>query len=86
MDEDGLAVRPGLRGVALLGHTLEEEGESGVEDGGQGFEYFGRDAIRPRNATRIAGLDLAVSRKLSVGDDVVASAANAGPGFVLVMR
>jgi hypothetical protein len=57
------------------------------------FDIFGkaplatrRDAIRPRNARRIAGLDLAVSRKLSVGDDVVASAANAGPGFVLVMR
>ena len=28
VDEDGLAVHLGLKGVALLGHTLEEEGES----------------------------------------------------------
>ena len=35
-----MACHPALRGVALLGHALEEEGEGCVEYGGHGLEDF----------------------------------------------
>ena len=44
--EAGVAGHPAFRGVAPVGHALEEQSEGRVEEGGHHFEEFRGDSVR----------------------------------------